>query len=70
MSLDLNGEPVTVGRSRTCTLVLTEPNASKEHLRIAWEDGSWVMTWATNSANGAIPVLAATRPINCARCTS
>ena len=43
-SLDLNGEPVTVGRSRNCTLVLTEPNASKEHLRIAWEEGSWVMT--------------------------
>lgn len=44
LSLDLNGEPVTVGRSRACTLVLTEPNASKEHLRIAWEDGSWVLT--------------------------
>jgi small-conductance mechanosensitive channel len=44
VSLDLTGEPVTVGRSRTCTLVLTEPNASKEHLRIAWEDGSWVAT--------------------------
>lgn len=43
-SLDLDGEPVTVGRSRTCTLILTEPNASKEHLRIAWEDGSWVAT--------------------------
>lgn len=36
--------PFTVGRSRTCTLVLTEPNASKEHLRIAWEDGAWVLT--------------------------
>jgi small-conductance mechanosensitive channel len=44
LSLDLNGEAVTVGRSRNCTLVLTEPNASKEHLRIAWEDGSWVAT--------------------------
>jgi small-conductance mechanosensitive channel len=43
-SLDLNGEPITVGRSRTCDLVLTEPNASKEHLRIAWEAGSWVAT--------------------------
>lgn len=46
-SVDLNGfgeGPVTVGRSRSCTLVLTEPNASKEHLRIAWEDGSWVVT--------------------------
>lgn len=44
LSLDLDGEAVTVGRSRACTLVLTEPNASKEHLRIAWEAGSWVLT--------------------------
>lgn len=43
-SVDLDREPVTVGRSRTCGLVLTEPDASKEHLRIAWEDGSWVAT--------------------------
>jgi pSer/pThr/pTyr-binding forkhead associated (FHA) protein len=33
-----------VGRSRTCTLTLTEPNASKEHLRIEWENGAWVLT--------------------------
>ncbi len=38
------GEPATVGRSRTCTLPLTDPNASKEHLRVALEDGAWVMT--------------------------
>jgi small-conductance mechanosensitive channel len=38
------GEPATVGRSRTCTLPLTDPNASKEHLRLALEDGAWVMT--------------------------
>ena len=43
-SLDLAGEPVTVGRSRASTLALTEPNASKDHLRIAWEDGAWVLT--------------------------
>jgi Inner membrane component of T3SS, cytoplasmic domain len=43
-SLDLDGEPITVGRSRNCALVLSEPNASKEHLRISWEDGAWVMT--------------------------
>ncbi|HET9229113.1 MAG TPA: mechanosensitive ion channel domain-containing protein [Thermoanaerobaculia bacterium] len=43
-SLDLDGQPMIVGRSRSCTLILTEPNASKEHLRIAWEDGSWVLT--------------------------
>ncbi|HEX6861406.1 MAG TPA: mechanosensitive ion channel domain-containing protein, partial [Thermoanaerobaculia bacterium] len=44
VDLEADGEPVTVGRSRTCTLVLTEPNASKEHLRIAWEDGKWAAT--------------------------
>jgi hypothetical protein len=36
--------PAVVGRSRGCTLVLSDPNASKEHLRIAWEDGAWVLT--------------------------
>lgn len=36
--------PATVGRSRGCSLALSEPNASKEHLGIAWEDGAWVLT--------------------------
>lgn len=39
-----DGGPVTVGRSRACTLALSEPNASKEHLRIEWEDGGWTLT--------------------------
>jgi small-conductance mechanosensitive channel len=44
-TLDLDASaPATVGRSRSCSLALTEPNASKEHLRIAWEDGAWVLT--------------------------
>jgi small-conductance mechanosensitive channel len=43
-SLALSGTPVTVGRSRSCTLPLTDPNASKEHLRITWESGSYVLT--------------------------
>jgi small-conductance mechanosensitive channel len=43
-TLALDGAPVIVGRSRGCTLPLSEPNASKEHLRIAWEDGAWVLT--------------------------
>jgi small-conductance mechanosensitive channel len=34
----------TVGRSRTCDLPLTDPNASKEHLRLTWEEGAWVLT--------------------------
>jgi small-conductance mechanosensitive channel len=43
-ALALDGAAVTVGRSRACALALTDPNASKEHLRLAWEDGAWVMT--------------------------
>lgn len=34
----------TVGRSRACDLPLSDPNASKEHLRLAWEEGAWVLT--------------------------
>jgi small-conductance mechanosensitive channel len=45
LALDpLQKEPVTVGRSRGCTLSLTEPNASKEHLQIEWKDGAWVLS--------------------------
>jgi len=43
-ALALDGAPVTVGRSRACALPLSDPNASKEHLRLQWEDGAWVMT--------------------------
>ena len=44
-SLVLDGkQPVLVGRSRACALPLTDPNASKEHLQLAWEEGAWVMT--------------------------
>lgn len=44
-SLGLDGgEPLTVGRSRACSLALSDPDASKEHLRLSWEDGAWVMT--------------------------
>ena len=38
------GQPATVGRSRACSLPLSDPNASKEHLRLAWEDEAWVLT--------------------------
>ena len=40
----VDGQTATVGRSRACALALSDPNASKEHLRLAWEDGTWVMT--------------------------
>jgi len=67
-SVDLKGEPVLVGRSRACTLMLTEPNASKEHLRIAWEDGAWVMTDLGSSRgtllNGKPEARAALKPFD------
>ena len=44
VSQPLNGAAVTVGRSRDCTLRLNEPNASKDHLKIAWTDGAWLLT--------------------------
>ena len=44
-SLALDGaRPALVGRSRSCALPLSDPNASKEHLKLTWEDGAWVMT--------------------------
>ncbi len=43
-SLALDDAPATVGRSRACSLPLTDPNASKEHLRLEWQDGAWTMT--------------------------
>ena len=38
------GVPAVVGRSRACALPLTDPNASKEHLRLAREEDAWVLT--------------------------
>jgi hypothetical protein len=62
-SVDLDGGPVLVGRSRGCTLMLTEPNASKEHLRIAWEDGAWVLTDLESSFGTKVNGRAATRAV-------
>jgi small-conductance mechanosensitive channel len=59
----LDGIPVLVGRSRGCTLTLTEPNASKEHLRIAWEDGAWVLTDLESSFGTKVNGRAATRAV-------
>jgi small-conductance mechanosensitive channel len=43
-TLALDGTAVTVGRSRDSTLRLSEPDASKDHLKIAWEDGAWMLS--------------------------
>jgi small-conductance mechanosensitive channel len=63
-----SGEPATVGRSRTCSLALSDPNASKEHLRIAWEEGAWFLTDLGSSkgtrVNGKPAERAALRPFD------
>ncbi len=59
--------PVTVGRSRACALPLSDPNTSKEHLRLAWENGAWVMTDASSSGtrvNGKPAERAVLRPFD------
>jgi small-conductance mechanosensitive channel len=59
--------PVTVGRSRACALPLSDPNTSKEHLRLAWENGAWVMTDTSSSAtrvNGKPAERAILRPFD------
>ena len=67
LALDGTGQ-VLIGRSRACALPLTDPNASKEHLRIAWEDGDWVMTDLGSSrgtrVNGKPETRAVLRPFD------
>ena len=43
-TFDLDGQTVTAGRSRACAIAVTDANASKEHLRIEWQDGGYVVT--------------------------
>lgn len=42
--LALDGGAVTVGRSRSCSLTLSDANASKEHLRIEWSGEGYLLT--------------------------
>jgi small-conductance mechanosensitive channel len=68
-TLELDGSgPVTVGRSRSCALPLSEPNASKEHLRLAWEEEGWVITDLGSShgtrVNGRATQRAVLRPFD------
>ncbi|HEX9639485.1 MAG TPA: mechanosensitive ion channel domain-containing protein [Acidobacteriota bacterium] len=43
-TLELDGGPITVGRAPSCQLVLTERQASKEHLRIEWTADGYLLT--------------------------
>ncbi len=66
--LPLDGGPVTVGRSRACSLTLSDSNASKEHLRIEWSGEGYLLTdlgsrFGTR-VNGQPAVTAELRPLD------
>ena len=42
--VELNGQPVVIGRSHSCTLALNDGQASKEHLRIEWTPEGYRLT--------------------------
>jgi small-conductance mechanosensitive channel len=67
-SLELDGEPVTLGRSRACSLPLSDPNASKEHLRIEWTPEGWRLSDLGSSfgtrVNGEPAQAALLRPLD------
>jgi hypothetical protein len=53
-SLELDGSPVAIGRSEDSDLVLTEPRASKEHIRISWRPEEGYQLADLESRNGTL----------------
>lgn len=53
-SLELDERPVKLGRSDECDLVLTEPRASSEHLRIEWLPQEGYRLMDLESRNGTL----------------
>jgi len=43
-TIHLGATPALVGRSPSCQLVLSDYQVSKEHLRIEWTDGGFLLT--------------------------
>jgi small-conductance mechanosensitive channel len=43
-SCHLHGQSITVGRSTSCTMTLTEPRASGEHFKVEWGQGAYELT--------------------------
>ena len=67
-SLELDGAPVVLGRSRGCALPLSDPNASKEHLKIEWTPEGYLMSDLGSSfgtlVNGRPATTALLRPLD------
>ena len=39
----VSGDPFVIGRSRECDLVLDDPNVSRRHAELRYEDGGWAV---------------------------
>jgi hypothetical protein len=67
-SLELDGAAVVLGRSRGCALPLSDPNASKEHLKIEWTPEGYLMSDLGSSfgtrVNGRPATTALLRPLD------
>lgn len=57
----LGGEPLTVGRDASATIVIPSPSVSRQHARIAEKGGRFVITDATAGRN---PITVNQRPLS------
>jgi hypothetical protein len=62
-TVELDGSPMVVGRSRSSNLALADANASKEHLRIEWTPEGYVLTDLGSSFGTRVNGQAASRAI-------
>ena len=42
-AVELGKDPITIGRSHNCVLMVAEPMASKQHCTVEWDNGAYVM---------------------------
>ena len=52
-TVDLPPGGLTIGRDRSCGLVIDDPLASRQHARLDFTDGNWIVT-DLNSRNGTL----------------
>lgn len=62
-TVELDGQPMVIGRSRSSHLALADANASKEHLRIEWTPEGYVLTDLGSSFGTRVNGQAASRVV-------
>ncbi len=62
-SLKLDGQALVIGRAASCGLVVTEPQASKEHCRIEWTPEGYILTDLQSKFGTSINGVQATRRV-------